>query len=183
MNSNQLISKRLVIRPIQKTDAESVYSYRSDSVTNKYQGWIPKTIDDVADFIENRVSSTINLYGTWFQFVILIKETGELIGDAGLHFFDPENKQVELGCTISKKHQNLGFASEALTEIMRFLFEDLNKHRIIASIDPENTGSIKLVKKLGFRQEAHFKESILKNGDWVDDLVFAILRKEWEVKL
>jgi len=180
MNNIEIHTERLLLRPIHKSDAESVFSYRSDSFVNKYQGWIPKTIEEVSEFIENRVSPIMDSTGTWFQLVIFKKESGELIGDIGLHFFDPDNKQVEIGCTIGKKHQKLGYASESLSEILKYLFLDLNKHRIIASIDPANTGSIKLVAKLGLRQEAHFKESILQNGVWADDLVYAILSKEWK---
>ncbi|HBL75209.1 MAG TPA: GNAT family N-acetyltransferase [Prolixibacteraceae bacterium] len=178
----ELRTKRLLLRPIHKKDAESVFKYRSDSIANRYQGWIPKTIDEVSDFIDNRVSSTMNLQGTWFQFVIIINESGELAGDIGLHFYDPENRQVELGCTIDKKYQQRGFATEAMTEILNFLFGKLNKHRIIASIDPENISSIKLVEKLVFRREAYFKESLFINGTWTDDLIYAILRKEWREK-
>ncbi|MFH1213341.1 MAG: GNAT family protein [Candidatus Neomarinimicrobiota bacterium] len=175
----ELSTPRLIIRPICKADAESVFGYRSDSVTNKYQGWIPQTIDDVVNFIEKRVSPTFNIQGTWFQLVIIKKEDHVLIGDIGLHFFDPENQQVEIGFSIDKNHQKQGYATEAVSEIIRFLFQDLDKHRIMASIDPGNINSIKLVGKLGLRQEAHFKESIFQNGAWLDDLVYAILRKEW----
>jgi RimJ/RimL family protein N-acetyltransferase len=182
MNNIELKTERLFLRPINKKDAESVFNYRSDSYTNKYQSWIPKSIDDVLDFIKNRVSQTLDIKGTWYQFVIIKNESAEIIGDAGLHFFDSDNKQVEIGCTIDKAHQHSGFACEAMLEIMRFLFMDLNKHRIIGSIDPGNVASIGLVKKLGMRQEAHFRESILQNGEWVDDLIYAILEKEWEDK-
>ena len=180
MSSNITIeTERLFLRPIQKDDAKSVFHYRSDSFTNKYQGWIPTTIDDVVNFIENRVSPIIDINGTWFQFVIITKEDNKIVGDLGLHFFDSDNKQVEIGCTIDKNCQKKGYASEALSEIFRYLFTTLNKHRIMASIDPRNEGSIRLVKTLGFRHEAHFKESILIDGKWVDDLVYAILNKEW----
>ena len=175
-------TKRLLIRPIQITDAEAVFGYRSDSITNKYQGWIPKTIDDVSNFIINRVSPTINEQGTWFQFVIILKESGELIGDAGLHFYDTENSQAEVGCTINKNYQQQGIATEAMTEILGLLFNGLHKHRVTASIDPRNTNSIKLVEKLGFRQEAHFRESILIDGVWVDDLIYGLLESEWKVR-
>jgi RimJ/RimL family protein N-acetyltransferase len=175
----ELETERLILRPINRNDAESIFRYRSDSITNKFQGWIPKNIEDVQDFIKNRVSSTINENGTWFQFVIILKTIGELIGDTGLHFFDKENKQVEIGCTISKKYQGNGFATEAMSEVMKYLFDTMNKHRIIASIDPRNINSIRLVEKLNFRKEAHFKESIMSNGTWVDDLIYAILKNEW----
>ncbi len=55
----------------------------------------------------------------------------------------------------------------------------INKHRIIASIDPINIASIKLIERLGFRKEAHFIESLFFHGQWVDDLIYALLEKEW----
>jgi RimJ/RimL family protein N-acetyltransferase len=56
----------------------------------------------------------------------------------------------------------------------------LGKHRIIASIDPENIFSLRLVEKVGFRKEAHFVESIYEDGKWVDDLIYALIEKDWE---
>jgi len=55
----------------------------------------------------------------------------------------------------------------------------LNKHRIIASIDPDDKNSIRLVERIGFRKEAHFVESLLINGKWVDDLIYALIEKDW----
>ena len=99
-----LETERLTLRPICLNDSEKVFQYRSDSKTNKFQGWIPKKIDDVHYFIKVRVSPLIDQNGTWFQFVVILKQNGELIGDIGLHFFDKENKQVEIGCTLDKKY-------------------------------------------------------------------------------
>jgi len=176
----KLETERLIIRPININDSESIFSYRADAITNQFQGWIPKNIEDVHDFVKNRVSPAINVNGSWFQFVIISKADGEVIGDTGLHFFDAENKQVEIGCTIGKKYQSKGFATEAISEVMKYLFSTFNKHRLIASIDPGNINSIRLFEKLKFRKEAHFKESIMSNGVWVDDLNYAILKKEWK---
>ncbi len=180
MTDITISTERLTLRPINQGDAESVFRYRSDALTNKYQGWIPKAIDDVVSFIDNRVSPAIDINGTWFQFVIIKNDDHMIIGDIGIHFFDPDNKQAEIGCTIHKNNQKHGYASEALSGGFQYLFNTLDKHRIIASIDPRNEGSIKLVERLGFRKEAHFKESIFQDGEWLDDLIYAMLRKEWE---
>ncbi len=174
-----LSTQRLILRPISINDAEEIFHYRSDSITNKYQGWIPATIEDVRYFINERVSPTIDINGTWFQFVITLKPGGEIIGDIGLHFFDAENKQVEIGCTLNKDYQKKGYASEAMHEVIKFVFDTLKKHRIIASIAPENSSSLKLVKRLNFRKEAHFRQSIFSNGRWNDDLIYALLKSEW----
>lgn len=178
-NSIQISSNRLIMRPIRMEDADSIFQYRSNAVVNQYQGWIPTTIYDVYDFITNKVSPEINLSGTWFQFLIIKKENSELIGDIGVHFFDSDAFQVELGCTLNKDHHGKGYATEALKETINYLFDEWNKHRIIASIDPRNLPSVSLFERLGFRQEAHFRESLFINSEWVDDLVYAILKDEW----
>jgi RimJ/RimL family protein N-acetyltransferase len=175
----QIVSERLMLRPIQLADSDLIFKYRANSVINQYQGWIPKTIEDVHDFISKQTSPEINLPGSWFQFVIMKKDDLELIGDIGVHFLDFAGWQIELGITLSENHHGNGYATEALTEIISFLFNQMNKHRIIASIDPRNLKSIQLFKRLGFRKEAHFKESIFMNDEWIDDLLYAVLKDEW----
>lgn len=175
-----LETERLIIRPITHDDKNEVFEYRSDKETNKYQGWIPTELSDVENFI-GKISKQIDEPETWFQFIVLEKETQKIIGDLGIHFFDRENKQTEIGCTLNKKFQNKGYATEAVKTIIDYLFKELNKHRIITSIDPENKNSIRLVERIGFRKEAHFVESILIDGKWVDDLIYAITEKDWEI--
>lgn len=176
-NKPELKSDRLVLQPVAVEDAKGIFAYRSDAITNKYQGWIPKTIQDVDDFL-NKVSNEINTPDTWFQFSIRSVENPEIIGDLGIHFIGTE--QAEIGCTLARKEHGKGYATEALRLAIDYLFNDLNKHRITGSIDPENTGSIRLLERLGFRKEAHFKESLLINGEWVDDIVYGLLKREWQ---
>jgi len=178
-NPIQILTHRLTIRPVNIGDSEMIFKYRSDKLTNQYQGWIPETISDVHDFIKNRIATHINLPNTWFQMVLLKNENNEIIGDIGLHFLDSGGYQVEMGCTIDRSHQNKGYATEALRAIIHYLFNQLNKHRIICSIDPRNENSIKLVERLGFRKEGHFIKSLFINNEWVDDLIYAILKEEW----
>lgn len=179
MNSIQINSDRLLLRPIQMEDADSIFPYRSDAKVNQYQGWIPKTICDVHDFIANKVSTEINQPGTWFQFVVIKKGDNELIGDIGVHFLASDVFQVEMGCTLNLKYHGKGYAFEALAATINYLFDELGKRRIIASIDSRNQSSIKLIERLGFRKKGHVKGNSLLNSEWVDDLVFAILKQEW----
>ncbi|WP_372642288.1 GNAT family N-acetyltransferase [Ancylomarina sp.] len=177
-NKLEIDAERLVLRRVCREDAEAIFKYRSDAVTNQYQAWIPKTIDDAQTFI-SKVAETIDEYDTWFQFGIINKDNGELVGDLGIHFFDTDKFQVEIGCTLAKSHRGKGLASEALKAIIKYLFEDLNKRRITCSIDPQNQASIKMVERLGFRKEAHFKQSVLIDGEWYDDVIYALLKDEW----
>ena len=92
-----------------------------------------------------------------------------------------DEQQVELGYTIAKQHQGEGFATEAVHVVIDYLFRDLQKHRITASIDPANIASVAVLDKLGFRKEAHFIESLLLNNEWVDDVIYALLAREWKI--
>ena len=68
----KLETNRLIHRSITLDDRSEIFEYRSDIETNKYQGWIPKIIDDVETFID-KISKQIGEPGTWFQFVIIEK--------------------------------------------------------------------------------------------------------------
>ena len=174
----ELTTERLNLRPLDMADAKDLFSYRSDRIINRYQGWIPSVIEDAEQFISTRVSPAINVNRTWFQFAVVLKTSGKVIGDIGLFFFDDDNMQVELGCTLDSRYQGYGYATEALREVIGFLFGTLYKHRLIATIDPENTKSINLFERLGFRREAHFRKCRMVNGIWSDDVVYALLRED-----
>ncbi|WP_245949177.1 GNAT family N-acetyltransferase [Lutibacter citreus] len=171
-------SKRIILRPLEPLDNTQIFKYRSDTETNKYQSWIPEKLKDVDEFI-SKLPMEFNKAETWSQLAIIEKRSNIVIGDIGIHFIGEDNLQSEIGITLSKNKQGKGFATEAMKATIDFLFKELNKHRIITSIDPENTRSIKLVERLGFRKEAHFKESLFINGEWVDDIIYAILYNEW----
>lgn len=174
-----LETKRLRIRPISLNDTNEVFEYRRNRLVNRYQAWIPETIDDVVAFIEN-VAGKVNEPNTWFQFVIIDKKTERIIGDLGIHFLEIDNKndQVEVGCTLSEDFQNQGYATEAVKRIVDYLFIDLSKHKITALIDPDNRNSIRLVERIGFRKENHSGESELINEKRVDELVYVLTKND-----
>lgn len=181
MNNSEIniSTERLVLRGIRISYAESIFKYRSNPQIYKFQCWRPQTIEEVKEFIYKKIAKDPNVPDTWYQLGILIKETEELIGDIGIHFIDSDNLQVEIGFTLSIEHQSKGYATEAINNLINFLFCNLQKHRIIASVDPRNIKSVALLERIGMRKEAHFKKSFWFNNEWADDIVYAILKEEW----
>lgn len=179
MNFNEIhiSTERLFLRSIKLSDAVSILRYRSNPIVYKYQNWKPETLEDVKSFISENISSVPNIPNTWYQLGIFIKEDSELIGDIGIHFID--NLQVEIGFTLSLEYQGKGYATEAVIEVINYMFYTLKKHRVTASVDPRNTKSISLLNIINMRKEAHFRKSIWFNEEWADDIVFAILEEEW----
>jgi len=175
-------TKRLTLRRLVTDDAQAVHAYRSDPIVVKFQSWKPRTLSETKSFLEQLAQVEPNRPGTWLQLGLETKTDKTLIGDCGIRFPADDSFQVELGMTLMPACQGQGMASEALQAILDYVFGQLDKHRVFASIDPRNESAIRLMNRAGMRQEAHFRKSLLIDGEWVDDLIFAILASEWREK-
>jgi RimJ/RimL family protein N-acetyltransferase len=102
-----------------------------------------------------------------------------MAGDVGIHVQAHDSRQVEIGITLARAFQGRGLATEALNAVLEYIFKNLGKHRVYGSVDPRNEASLALLERIGMRREAHFVESIWFKGAWVDDVICAILRREF----
>jgi len=175
----EIVTQRLRVSQLTANDAPAMFEYRSDPKIYKYQSFEPYLLSDVEAFISNFGSNTFDEPGTWCQFAIHLQDADKLIGDVGIHFIADDSRQVEVGFTVAHDYQGMGYGSEAVTGVLDFLFVSLQKHRVFASVDPRNRPSVALLKRVGMRQEAQFRESLWFKGEWVDDMVFAVLKSEW----
>ena len=182
MNMSPLLiqTQQLIIRHFSKADLADFTKYRANPAIAKYQSWSDFTYEDALRLYEKINKSEFGTVEAWFQLAIEQKDTQMLAGDLAVHFM--EYDQVEVGFTIAPEFQQKGIALEALNALMGYLFNEMNKHRIIAVTDIKNRASCRLLEKAGFRKEAHFKENIFFKGAWGSEYVFAILNSEWDFK-
>ena len=173
-----ITTDRLLLRKLEIYDREDFFRYRSLPEVYEYQSFIPNNIKEIDDFINHNASNP-NIPNTWFQLAIVMRNRDMLIGDIGIHFLE-DNYQVEVGYTLAPSYQGQGYAIESLKAVINYLFFDLKKHRITASVDPNNAKSIRLLEKLGMRKEGHFIKSFRMGDMWLDDCVYAILEDEWK---
>lgn len=173
---------RLRIDALLAADAPALYAYRAHPSVTRFQSWQPASVAEAEAFIARQDAATFDRAGSWYQLAVRMAGSGELVGDLGLHFVDERVQQVEIGFTIAPAHQRQGLGAEAVGALIGHLFDALGKHRVHASVDPRNEASTTLLRRIGMRQEAHFRESLWWRGEWVDDVVFAILRSEWPLR-
>ncbi|MHA6203081.1 GNAT family N-acetyltransferase [Dyella soli] len=173
----ELQTPRLRLDALHEQDAGALLGYRGDPEVARYQGWQPQCVAHVQRFIHDQVGMASPVAGSWFQRAIRLREDDRLIGDLGLCL--SADHQAEVGITLAPAHQGRGYAREALAAVLEALFRTMGVHRVHASVDPRNLPSVNLMRALGLRQEAHFRQSLMLRGEWVDDLVFALLAHEW----
>ncbi len=178
-NSSLPCSERLLFSRLSLGDAETLLRYRNAPEVTRWQPWAPEDLNEVRAFILENQKVAMNSQGQWLQLGLHLREDGQLIGDCGVHFLRNQLTQVEVGLTIAPEWQGKGYGTEALQALLEFLFTTLNKYRVIASADPDNAASLAMLRKVGMRQEAHHVRSFWFRGQWVDDVVFALLAEEW----
>lgn len=86
----------------------------------------------------------------------------------------------EIGWVVAPAHQGRGYATEAALALLAHGFGTVGVHRIVATCQPQNTASVRVIQKLGLRREAHFRKCVLApDGTWWDEYLFAMLEEEW----
>ena len=174
-----LETPRLILRRFRESDLAPFHAYRSDPEIEKYQGWGEFTLEDARRFIASQGEGDPGAPGAHVQTAIELKSTGEMVGDVYVYTPENEPEQARLGFSIATAHQRHGYATEAVTAMLDYMFGPLNKHRVGAGADAENSASIALMERLGMRREAHFIQSAWYRGQWTDEVQYAILQSEW----
>jgi RimJ/RimL family protein N-acetyltransferase len=172
----ELVTPRLRLDPLRPGDAPALYAYRGDPAVFRFQGWRPADVEAARAFIDRQQAEPSV---GWFQRAIRLREDGPLIGDLGVCLPAESHDSVEFGITLAPAHRGRGYARETLQALFDHGFGRSGWRRVHASVDPRNAACVALLRALGMRQEAHFRESLWLHGEWVDDAVFALLAREW----
>ena len=177
-----ITTERLFIRNLKLDDLNDFHLYRSNPEVTKYQGFDVMTIEQADQFIRKQKDKQFGRPGEWVQYGIENKSTQKIVGDCAVKLNQVDNRIAEIGITISHIEQKKGYAKEALSGILAFLFDTQNIQRVVEIVDAENIASINLLKSLGFRQEGHFIENIFFKGKWGSEFQYAMLKREWDTQ-
>lgn len=120
---------------------------------------------------------------TEYVFGIVAKDAARLIGTAGLRDINPISRRASFGiCIGDAEFRGRGYGTEATALGVRYGFEELNLNRIELGVFADNARAILTYQKVGFVHEGTFRQAVYRNGEFVDEYRFAILRDEWEAR-
>lgn len=103
----------------------------------------------------------------------------QLVGTCGHLNIDGTHCRAELGYGVSVGCWGRGIAKEAAGVILDWGFGELELRRVAASVDPDNTASIRVLEALGFRHEGTLREHLRSGGHAFDSRVYGLLAREW----
>jgi RimJ/RimL family protein N-acetyltransferase len=174
---------RLTLRPFTSNDLDDLYAYQSRPEVARYLRWEARDRAQAREAVAFQSTETaLSAEGDWLAFAVVWREAGKVVGEAGLRLVSWENRQGEIGFVFNPDYHGRGLATEAAESMLTLGFGTIGWHRILGSCDARNHPSARLMERLGMRREAHFVHNQMLKGEWIDELVYAILDHEWQAR-
>ena len=174
-----LETKRLILCRFTMDDAEAMFqNWANDDEVTKYLTWPTHTDVSVSKMV---INSWLELYQKpeHYSWTIVLKENGAPIGSIAAVEQRDDIKMVHIGYCIGRQWWHQGITSEALTELIRFFFEEVGVNRIESRHDPRNPNSGKVMLKCGLKYEGIMRESDINNQGICDAARYAILAEDY----
>ena len=139
---------------------------------------IPENIERTKEVMKSAIDDQGKEPRSQFAWKIGLKETGQVIGLAGLF---PSNDRFRLAEIYYKLHPDFwghGFATEVAKELVRFGFDDLKVHKVEAGVATENVRSVCVLEKIGMTREGLRRKILPIRGEWKDNYHYAIVEDD-----
>lgn len=167
---------KCTLRPWQESDLDSLVENANNYNIARFMRNLfphPYTKKDGQEWI-TQISSNEN------PTILSITIDGKGVGGIGYHpMQDVYAKNAEIGYWLGENYWNMGILSEAVPAMVKHVFETTEITRIYASIFSPNKASMRVLEKSGFKHEAQLKKSVFKNGEYLDEHIYSILKEDW----
>jgi len=174
---------RLIVRRFEQRDVADILEYSqhkpSDEHRRRNVDW-ELTEESVHEWWMPMATMKPEEAINWLSLVVELKAEGRVIGNVGFNAKRIDNSfQGQIGWILGKAHEGNGYATEAATALLDYLFRLVGFHRVYSMTSPDNRRSWQLMERLGMRREAHFVKNCYHDAGWTDEYVYAVLAEEW----
>ena len=174
----KLEGERLILRHLNESDAEDIFSiFGDDEVIRYWSSPAQRSVVEAREFITDIRRQFERR--TMFEWGAEHRESGCVIGTCTLLNVDIPHKRAEIGYALNRKFWGGGYATEMVELVIAFAFGPMNLHRLEADVHPDNLGSVRVLEKQGFKREGYLRERWHHLGRIEDGVYFGLLRPEW----
>lgn len=172
-------TERLTIRPFNRNDLQDVFTIYNNDDTCKYLLHDKWTHENMHERFNKKLENRVLTKETNLSLAV-INDT-KVIGDLSVWYTDMKDT-VEIGYSFSNEASGKGYATEAVSSLVKKLFVDFAVHRIQANLDARNKASQRLCERIGMRKEAHFIQDFWNKGEWTDSIVYGMLLSDLKLR-
>ena len=179
MKFEEIITDKLILRKFTQESFDSIYSDMSQDEQLDILGLnsIEKLLEE-----KEKYKKGLSTYNKKFLYHQLIdKKTSTIIGWCGFHTWYTDHNRAEIGYGLfDNSYKGQGIMSEVIALIVNYGFNTMNLERIEAFVSPNNRPSIKLLKRINFKEEGLLKHHYFDNNKMDDSILFALLKSEYK---
>lgn len=181
LGTKTLETERLILRKFKLSDVKDMfYNWANDDDVTRHITWPTHNSMEVTEkVVAGYVADSER--DTYYHWCIELKDTKVAVGSIGAFRLYDDLKTAEVGYCIGKQYWNKGITTEALNEVIRFLFEEIGYNRIEARHDTKNPASGIVMKKSGMQLEGILRQAGKNNTGICDSAVYAILKEDYKV--
>lgn len=179
IGTNTIETDRLVLRKFEYSDDDAML--KNWIADEKIQSLYSEPTYETKEAVKELLTKYITSYEKedYYRWAVILKETGECIGQIAYFLVDSKNHFAEIEYCIGSAFQCRGYATEATKEVIKYGFEKINLHKVQICTKTINVPSKRVIEKCGFTYEGTLRDYFYMNGEYVGRLYFSILRNEY----
>ncbi len=174
----ELRTPRLRIREFIEGDYLALRDMDTKAEFNLYERELA-TEADTRQSLEESLTSQREIPRSTYRMAITIPPSDVVKGVINIHSQNARIREWEVGWAVHPDEWCKGYATEAARQVIGWAFLTLNIHRVVAFCHADNAASVKVMQKLGMKQDGRLRETRWLNGCWWDECVYAVLESEW----
>ena len=169
-----LESERLLIKPVEEEDIYQLLEFRWDKDIMKYLIHDPISKQQQLEWFRNLSKKDLVLS------IFLKGEEGlELVGTIGLYNINWVHRLATWRIRLSPVVQGKGIGYEASSMVLEYGFKTLNLHKMQSSSFADNKAIVKLLQKLGCKEEGLLKSHFYNDGEYLDVILFGLHKSDF----
>ena len=178
-----LETERLILRPFRRSDADMMFiNWANDPHVFRYL-----TTANACNSIEEvhaRLDSWFSYFndivnGSWGMYAIVLKSSGDVIGEIDFAELDTDKRSAEVGYQIGKAWWGHGYTTEALQRLIRYCFVEVGLKHIWGNYDGRNINSGKVMQKAGMKHEKTTEKINENTGETINRIQYAITSDDY----
>lgn len=173
-------TERLILRKGRLEDGTVLFeNCSSDDKITRYVVWnTHESLDDTMDFLKKWALSYLTDH--CYKWMIVLKETNEIIGTMTVVESNIAQKNAEIGYAYGSKFWNNGYGSEALREVLKFLCNEVGFQKIYGKYVKPNQASKRVMEKAGMAHESTLENGSVDKitGERLDLICYSILKED-----
>lgn len=166
-------TERLILRPMRSEDIPDLKEWMADKELYAYWGKRPGRTDKNPALLFEKAEKPSKS----FHLGIESKENRKVIGELWVYLIE-NDRMAKIAIRFGKEYHGRGYATEAVSAMVGFCFENTELQRIWTDVDVNNIASCKVLEKCGFTKEGTIRQGKMVSI-WCDYHIYGILKSDW----